>query len=272
MDGTTLDFTVASTASNTFVTDICLNFLIADDVWLPTSTWVRLLGAVGVVDATARTALYRLARTGFLDRSKQDGQPGYSTSRAWASHMAWASEGAARIDSDQWLLVAFSVPEAERSKRHQLRVVLERLGFAPLGNGTWLGVDAAEAQLVRQLEQADLRRYVDVFLADYRGFDDALALAARCWDVPGHIARLDDFMRDVELQLKVQPTSDKQAFIDLMLASNAWRRLDQRCPQLPTRALPETWNRLIALDLRDEVILSRRPRALQFVHGQAGAG
>ncbi len=39
---------------------------------------------------------------------------------------------------DGWVLAVFSVPEAERSKRHVLRSRLARLGFGTAAPGVWI--------------------------------------------------------------------------------------------------------------------------------------
>ena len=73
---------------------------------------------------------------------RHDGRAGYALSpatvevlregdqRIWSRPRATASDG--------WLVVVFSVPEAERDKRHALRSRLARLGPAarPRGSGS----------------------------------------------------------------------------------------------------------------------------------------
>ena len=113
------------------------------------------------VDASAtRSSVSRLKKRGVLEPAKADGQAGYRLS---ASALAVLREGDARIWSrprasvgDGWLMVVFSVPEAERGKRHELRSLLTRLGFGTAAPGVWIAPGTAYDETLAALDRAGL--------------------------------------------------------------------------------------------------------------------
>src|SRR5690606_4935936 len=76
---------------------------------------VRLLGAAGVGEAHARTAITRVKGKGLLFADTVDGQPGYALNPAAVPAL---QRGDRRIynyrqqgEAEQWCLVSFTVPE-----------------------------------------------------------------------------------------------------------------------------------------------------------------
>ena len=93
--------------------------------WLSIAALIRLLAELGVDEPAVRSAISRLKRRGILEARRQEGSAGYQLS---AEACAILREGDARIFrrrraalADGWLLAVFSVPEAERHRRHVLR-------------------------------------------------------------------------------------------------------------------------------------------------------
>src|SRR3954463_16268567 len=100
----------------------------------------RLGGGIAVADLIAlmaeldldaqavRSAVSRLKRRGVIASERRDGAAGY---RLTAHGEAILRAGDARIYTrargDRWLLVVFSIPEAQRALRHRLRSGLSRL-------------------------------------------------------------------------------------------------------------------------------------------------
>lgn len=251
-----LDLAVPSTPANSFLTDICMWFIRERGNWRPSRTWVTLLGALEIPAPTARTALHRMTKAGFLERQAHDGQRGYAMSRAWLD--LWdrnEREAPTRQESEElWTLVVFSIPEARRADRHTMRTLLGRHGFAPLGNGVWIG-SAAHLQPVRsELEFTTFAGNVDLFHARYEGSMALPELASRCWDLDSMQAAYAGFIRDVRRRLRREPTEGEGAFTAVVKTSNAWRRLNFRDPLLPLSALPGDWPRTEASRLHDELV------------------
>src|SRR6478672_9588924 len=121
-----LDLSMPSSPANSFITDICVWFLLDRASWLPASTWVTLLGDLGIPDATARTGLHRMTKAGYLERGSRDGRAGYGMSQAWVEYVRQDDDDPEGDDqpANAWVVVVFSIPEARRSERHALRTVL----------------------------------------------------------------------------------------------------------------------------------------------------
>src|SRR5436853_4653883 len=88
------------------------------DRGLSVRSLIALMDALDVEAAATRSSVSRLKKRGVLEPAKVAGQPGYRLS---AAALAVLREGDARIWSrprasvgDGWLVVVFSVPEAER--------------------------------------------------------------------------------------------------------------------------------------------------------------
>jgi phenylacetic acid degradation operon negative regulatory protein len=254
---TALLHTVPSTRANSFVTDICAWFVRNRVDGLKTATWVSLLATVGISSGNARSALHRLTKAGYLERRRLEGRPGYGISPAWAE---WVDRAAGEdpLEANElepgWTLLTFSVPETRRADRHDIRTLLGRLGFASLGNGVWIASAGRQEELRRALEMGGMEGYVDLFLAEYTGFLDVGEFARRCWDIDGIAGAYRAFIKETRRRLKNRPAADARAFTDVVLTSNAWRRVGFTDPDLPPSALPPDWPHAEARRLRDELL------------------
>ncbi|HEX6500902.1 MAG TPA: PaaX family transcriptional regulator C-terminal domain-containing protein [Micromonosporaceae bacterium] len=224
--------------------------------WLPVSGLVRLLAGLGVDEPAVRSAISRLKHRGLLVAARRDGAAGYALSPTAVEIL---DEGDLRIFTppsatlaDGWLLATFSVPEAERSRRHTLRSTLSGLGFGTVAPGVWIA-PAHRADLTRSaLRRRGLDPYVHLFRADYLAYGDVQSLAERWWDLPavgryyaefvaGWAPVLDGWGRD--------PGSAARAYRDWVLALTAWRRLPYLDPVLPGELLPADWPGKAAVDV-----------------------
>ena len=110
------------------ILSLCGLYAREDPQWLSVRWLIALMADLSVDPAATRSSVSRLKKRCVLEQAKVDGQAGYRLS---ASAQAVLREGDARIWSrprasvgDGWLVVVFSVPEAERGKRHELRSLL----------------------------------------------------------------------------------------------------------------------------------------------------
>ncbi|MGN6576973.1 MAG: PaaX family transcriptional regulator, partial [Nocardioides sp.] len=152
--------------------------------WLSVRSLIELMRDLDVDASATRSSVSRLKKRGVLEPAKTKGQAGYRLS---ASALAVLREGDARIWSrprasvgDGWLMVVFSVPEAERGKRHELRSLLTRLGFGTAAPGVWIApahLYEATAETLRRLE---LDAYADLFHGEHLAFAD-VAEKVRRW-------------------------------------------------------------------------------------------
>jgi phenylacetic acid degradation operon negative regulatory protein len=146
---------------------------------------------------------------------------------------------------DGWVLVAFSIPEAERDRRYQLRKRLKWLGFGDLVNGLYIAPRRGVDELAATLADVGLAAYVDVFEGHYFGFDEVKDVVARAWDLDALRALYLEFLEEcapiVRRWARASKADDRQAFIDYTLTVHRWRKFPYLDPGLPVELLPARW-------------------------------
>ncbi|MGQ4516584.1 PaaX family transcriptional regulator C-terminal domain-containing protein [Streptomyces sp. DW26H14] len=226
---------------------------------------IRLMDALGVDAPSVRSSVSRLKRRGLLVPERTPGgAAGYALSREARELL---DDGDERIlarpeprPGDGWVLAVFSVPEAERNKRHLLRSRLGGLGFGTVAPGVWVAPDRFRDEALRTLRRLGLDPYVDLFHGEHLGFTPTADAVARWWDLDA-LARLHtDFLRVQEPVLRSweeraasegqdggegrearRDPPAAQAYRDHLLALDSWRRLPYADPGLPPALLPRRW-------------------------------
>jgi len=221
----------------------------SDGGWLSVAALIRLLAELGVDEPAVRSAISRLKRRGILEAQRQDGSAGYRLS---AEALAILREGDARIFrqrravlADGWLLAVFSVPEAERHRRHVLRSELTRLGFGMVAPGVWIVPAHPDDSTADTLRRLGLDGYADLFHADHLAFGDPADKIRRWWDLDELERRYEAFIRAYERALarlrRGGPHSGGEAFAQYVRVLTDWRQLPYLDPGLPAELLPEGW-------------------------------
>ena len=204
---------------------------------------IALMADLDVDAAATRSSVSRLKKRGVLEPARIDGQAGYALS---GTALAVLREGDARIWSrprasveDGWLVVVFSVPEAERGKRHELRSQLTRLGFGTAAPGVWVAPGTAYDETLAALERQDLASYTELFRGDYLGSGTTATRVAEWWDLPSIAALYEEFLAE---HSGVVPVADPaRAFAAYVPMLTAWRRLPYLDPGIPLALLPDGW-------------------------------
>lgn len=238
---------------------------------------IRLLAAMGVDGPAARSALSRLKKRGVLLSTKDAGAAAYRLDPGLEDVFR---EGDERIFSprraqrgDRWLLAAFSVPEARRELRHQLRKILGRRGFGTVGSGLWIAPEFVYTELHRELARAGLLDFVEFFAADHLG--EVEENVGAWWDLDA-LTELYSRFRDTFEPVRIRSTDsdDESAFADHVRLVTAWRRLPYLDPGLPLEYLPEDWQGLAAGRLfaaLNEQLAAAAARHVATVRGTRGA-
>jgi phenylacetic acid degradation operon negative regulatory protein len=217
--------------------------------WLSVAALIRLLAELEVDESAVRSAISRLKRRGILEARRQEGSAGYQLS---AEALAILQEGDARIFrqeraalADGWLLAVFSVPEAERHRRHVLRSELTRLGFGMVAPGVWIVPAHPEDATAGTLQRLGLDSYADLFHADHLAFGDPADKIGRWWDLDELERRYEAFIRAYEpalARLKQDgPSSGEESFAQYVRVLTDWRQLPYLDPGLPAELLPSGW-------------------------------
>ena len=218
----------------------------SDGGWLSVAALIRLLAELGVDEPAVRSAISRLKRRGILEAQRQEGSAGYRLS---AQAVAILREGDARIFrqrraalADGWLLAVFSVPEAERHRRHVLRSELTRLGFGMVAPGVWIVPAHPQDATAETLRRLGLDAYADLFHADHLAFGDPAGKIRRWWDLDELERRYEAFIQAYEPTLeRTGPYRGGEAFAQYVRVLTDWRQLPYLDPGLPAELLPEGW-------------------------------
>lgn len=201
---------------------------------------IEMMAALGIDAGVVRSSVSRLKQRGIL---VAEGGGAYRLSSSLDDVFA---AGDRRIFAprraavgDPWLLASFSVPESERPVRHQLRTLLQRLGFGQVSGGLWIAPGQIVDETETALRGAGLARYVELFLGS-RVSSDPLGDAVReWWDLsamePLYRGFVDAF-RGIEGE-----RDERAAFAAHVRAITQWRRLVYLDPGIPLELLPSGW-------------------------------
>jgi phenylacetic acid degradation operon negative regulatory protein len=240
--------------------------------WLSVRSLIVLMEDLDVDAASTRSSVSRLKKRGVLEPARSDGQAGYRLS---ASALAVVREGDARIWTrpraaveDGWLMVVFSVPEAQRGKRHELRSLLTRLGFGTAAPGVWIAPGTAYDETLAALDRAGLTSYTELFRGAYLGSGPAAVRVGEWWDLPAIAALYDQFLADHRVLTRLRSPDPARAFTAYVPMLTAWRRLPYLDPGLPLALLPDDWPGVAAGDLFSDLDSRLRQPAAKHAHAR----
>jgi phenylacetic acid degradation operon negative regulatory protein len=238
--------------------------------WLPIAAVVRLMQDLGVGSPAVRSSISRLKRRDTLRSLRLDGTAGYALS---PSMLEVLREGDRRIFehrsagiADGWVQVVFSVPEAQRDKRHELRTRLGGLGFGAAAPGVWLAPGTLADEVYAALERQGLAGYVDIFRGEHLGYAPLADRVRDWWDLGGIEARYAQFVAahgPMARRLPRHPPSGGEAFATYVRMLTVWRRLRYLDPGLPLELLPARWTGVPAAELFEQLDAALRPVAQQ---------
>ncbi|MET8209142.1 PaaX family transcriptional regulator C-terminal domain-containing protein [Streptomyces sp. NPDC005373] len=218
--------------------------------WIRLRTLVQLLRDLGLGDKAARAAIARLVDQGMLEKQPRGGDQGLAFTEAMVDRIQrrarriYASRQPAPLTAG-WLLVSYSLPEAKRDLRHQLRSGLEQLGMRNLEAGQWIGPTRLKSDARELADRLDAADAVVMFVGQFEGFGHVRDLVARCWDLDELEARYREFIaRQQTVLAKARQATELDptwAYEVYTAALHGWRILPFMDPGLPAEVLPADW-------------------------------
>ena len=226
---------------------------------LSVAALVRLLAALGIEEPAVRSSVSRLKRRGLLEPARVGGAAGYALS---GDALDVYAEGDLRIfgrrratAADGWVLVVFSVPEAERDRRHALRTRLAALGFGTVAPGVWVAPGHLAEPVADALRRAGLDGYARLFRGEHLAFGDLRAQVATWWDLDAlHALHTEFVARHGPVRDRWAARGDvpgAEAFPDWVRLLTDWRRLAFADPGLPLDLLPGDRAEVVAAEVFD---------------------
>lgn len=238
---------------------------------LPSPGLIRVLAEFGVGPDGTRSALSRLTRRGLLERSQQGRNTYYALTK---QAVRMLQEGAERLFDfgaleqpwdGNWSLVAFSIPEEERTLRHVLRTRLRWLTFGPLYDGLWISPHPrlqAAADLLDELGISSATLFSARMLPRATGGEDWLHV----WDLESLSRQYEAYIWQTQpllLRVRKGGVEASEAMVARTRVMDAWRTFPEQDPDLPAVFLPADWPRNAARSICMEIYETLRPAAEQ---------
>ncbi|MFI6321474.1 PaaX family transcriptional regulator C-terminal domain-containing protein [Nonomuraea sp. NPDC050556] len=235
--------------------------------WISIADLIVLMEELGVDSQAVRSAISRLKKSGTLvqERRKSVGYvlgPDMGPVFDEGDRRIFGHLQPARLE-DGWVMAVFSVPEAERAHRHQLRSRLTWLGFGNVSPGVWIAPARLLDDARQMLRRVDLTDYVHLFTTSYEAFAPLEDAVRTWWDFPAIEKQYATFTDTyAPTQTDVSPAAAFRAYVPML---TEWRRLPYLDPGLPTSLLPQDWNAVAARETFQRLHSSLAEPSKEFV-------
>ncbi|MFD5567494.1 PaaX family transcriptional regulator [Streptomyces cadmiisoli] len=254
------------------------NFVLGSDLCVYSGSIIDVLAHTGVGERATRSTLSRMVERGLLRRRRAGRRMYFGlTDRATAiledGKQRLLARDAVNKDWDgTWTLLAFSLPEAEQRRRHDLRSRLTWAGFAPLIGGLWIAPGAADVTRLR--EDTELASHLRVFRSTADPATDTDRMIHDTWDLDTPAAGYRDFrLRWSAFADGLDgtiPGADADAIALQLRLLTEWLLVIRADPYLPALHLPADWPAAAAQDVfrraearMDPVALASAQRLLE---------
>ncbi|MBV9192598.1 MAG: hypothetical protein JO168_00535 [Solirubrobacterales bacterium] len=201
---------------------------------------IEVLGRAGVGEHATRSTSARMVDRGLLERHRSGRRVYFALTDHATRELR---EGRRRIDEPVdhdwdgwWTLVAFTMPQSWRARRHLLRSRLLWARFGLLQSGLWIA--PSQVDVVALLEGLGVDDHVTVFHARPDEPTDIDALVSEAWDLGRIASEYRSFL--TRWQARVRPSA-ADPLAQHLLVQAEWLRLLRLDPRLPLRHLPRDW-------------------------------
>jgi phenylacetic acid degradation operon negative regulatory protein len=212
------------------------------ELGLFSGSFIDVLGRIGIGEHATRSTLARMMRRGLL-LGQRRARKTYlrMTPRCTAiledgRHRIWHMGAVNTAEVAHWTLLTFSLPEAWRQKRDDLRARLTWSGFGPLQNGAWLAPSEIDVRPI--IDELALSEHVRAFHVQPAPPTDAAAVIRETFDLAALAERYRAFSRSwVEPSKRLR---DDPLVLTLRL-STEWLSIIRDDPRVPVGLLPGDW-------------------------------
>jgi phenylacetic acid degradation operon negative regulatory protein len=227
---------------------------------------VALMAPLGITAPAVRTAVSRMVKQGWLLPVRLSGAAGYALTPRAERRLDNAAARIYRTTANDewdghWHLIVPDRP-VDRATRERLRSGLAYLGYAPLGDGTWLA--ARPSPELDALLNAE-RIGSESFLARHQ-HDDA-GLIRRAWDLEAVGRSYRRWLAEAHELVGSLPgdPADEEVFAVRSRLVHEWRKFLFTDPGLPRNLLPADWPGDEAADYFDAQASRLLPPSARFV-------
>jgi phenylacetic acid degradation operon negative regulatory protein len=228
---------------------------------------IRLLGAVDISPAHARTAVLRVSRKGLLLPA------GGGDYRLNPDAVPMLENGDRRIftfrqmrDGDPWCLISFSIPESLRAERHQLRRQLTWIGCGTVSPALWICPAFLTGEVEGIFAELGLRRFATLFETATPSPSGSLAEAAAGWWDLAALESLHRGFLDATDGVEFASSESASAFATWIRTLDEWRVIPYLDPGLPPSALSADWPGFASLARFQQLMASYADAGRDFAH------
>ena len=214
--------------------------------WISSAHLIALMDALGTTPQVTRTAISRLKKKGILDQQARNEISGFELTATGERILARGDrrifEPRAMGTTDSWCLLSYSIPEAERERRHQLRKYLQGIGGGLMAPGLWIFPDYLRAEVWEILRVLGLEDHATVIVSNLLEFTGtARASAAEWWDLDALATLHQGFLDQNKAVAGAGHASAGDSFAAYVRAIDSWRTIPYVDPGLPENCLPPDW-------------------------------
>jgi phenylacetic acid degradation operon negative regulatory protein len=218
--------------------------LLGRDAAVSSGSFIEVLRRVGISEHATRATLLRMAARGLLERQRAGREIYFRMTprcaaileggkqRIWKTGVVNTARGAGATLT----LLTFSLPEAQRKKRSDLRARLTWAGFGPLQNGVWLA--PGEVDVAPIVGELGLGEQVRVFHTRPSPPTRADALIGATFDLASLARRYRAFIAHWEGR---GARDAHDALVLTLQLSTHWLRIIRDDPRVPVQLLPRGW-------------------------------
>jgi phenylacetic acid degradation operon negative regulatory protein len=231
------------------------DYLLPGDGGISPGALVALLAELGTSAPAARMALSRLCTSQLIARTRQ----GPATHYRLTEHgRRVLEEGRDRIFGfglkpawdGTWTLLMYTVPEQQRTLRHDLRRRLRFLGFTALHPATWIAPRDRTPDLRRLLDELAAEEHSDIFIGQPAQPRRVAQAISESWELSQLASRYEGFLRSYAARRgSRRPRSDRDAFILRTNLMHSFRQFPLLDPELPDELMHQPARRGQAVQL-----------------------
>lgn len=214
--------------------------------WISAPHLISLMDTLGTTPQVTRTAISRLKKKGILDPHARAGESGFALTATGRGILARGDrrifEPRSMASDDNWCILSYSIPEAQRERRHQLRKYLQGIGGGLMAPGLWIFPDYLRAEVWEILRVLDLKNQATLIVSNTLEFTGTpQAVAAIWWDLQSLDALHRSFLAQNGKAADSSKSNPADSFATYVRAIDSWRTIPYIDPGLPQAFLPEDW-------------------------------
>jgi phenylacetic acid degradation operon negative regulatory protein len=223
-------------------------------------SFIEILTRLGITEHTTRSTLARMARRGLLVGHRRGRKLYFGMTQRCSALLEdgrrriWDTGAVNTSHAPTWTMLTFSLPEAWRRKRYDLRARLTWSGFGPLQNGAWLA--PAEVDVTSIVRELGLARHVRAFYVSPAPPTDPAGVIRATFDLD---ALADRYRAFIAGWGDPAPSDVSDALVLTLRLSTQWLRIIRDDPRVPLHLLPANWPAIEAQRLFRSLHGAQRP-------------